>query len=1059
MASNKTLLLSTTMFAGFLLASPSFAQTATTTPDPANAPAAPVATAQQSPDEAAIAEETAANPEAPASADGDSDAATVEGVVVTGSRLRRTEFTSAAPIQVITSESAELEGNTDIAETLQQSSLAAGSNQINNTFTGLNVNGGGGVNTISLRGLGATRTLVLMNGRRLPPAGTQGAVAAVDLNILPNTVIERTEILKDGASSIYGSDAVSGVVNVITRKNLDGFVIDADVSEINEHGGGERYSAGLGWGKLFERGRVQVSGEYYRQNDLDFGSRDDFFCEQPYVFTPGTTLRADIRDPKTGDFKCTGPSGGVYGYVTRLTPDGVGVASRFLISQAGPPYSNLGAGYQPSAADPLLNNLFRFAPFAERPMQAEVERTTDIISEVERFTAFADADYDLGFGEAYGEFLYHRRKSNQDNYQQIFPDVAAEAPCSVNIFNCPQFGTPGRFAAGAHAVSPSDREQDVEVYRLLGGVRGNFGDNLPLIGGWDWDGYATYSKNKGQYTQIGIAEDRFEYGIGGEGTSINLPNNGFFTVPGQTPGVPCAGTSVPAGCRPINLFSDFTLNTGTFTEDDLNYLRLVDSGETEYKQTQAEFQMTGDLFTLPAGPVGAALGFYYRKDEINDQPGAQMIAVNFYNSGSEQVTTGTDSLKELYGELEIPILRDVPFFKNLAINLSGRASDYESYGRNNTYRVTANWSLTDWLRLRYTQGTSFRAPSLFQLFRGASIGFLGQSNVDPCIRYAPTADNPGSPNANVRANCAAQGIPGTYAGVGSSAQVDTKGNPTLAPEESESFTAGIIFTPTFADFSLAVDYFEIDITGAVTSDGAAVVGSCYRQTDFDPATAGTAQGTGFCGLFRRTLTPGSPTQFQITSIDNAYRNIAAEAARGIDVAARYRRDLGAGRVTANVNGSWNLETVEVLFEDLDSFKGHVGSPEFVGNGDVRYDVGPWTATWSFDFIGRSSNHEYIGTDIKQGYIYSQGFVNVAARYRTEPIWYHHLSARYRSENNWSITAGVQNVFDERPPAVSAADDVTAANGTDFYRRLGNYPRVSQYDFIGRSAFVSVRKEF
>jgi iron complex outermembrane receptor protein len=295
MASNKTLLLSTTMFAGFLLAAPAFAQTATTTPPPAGQPAPPIATQPQTPDEAAIAEETAANPEAPASADGNSDAATVEGVVVTGSRLRRTEFTSAAPIQVITSESAELEGNTDIAEVLQQSSLAAGSQQLNNTFTGLLVNGGGGVNTISLRGLGSTRTLVLMNGRRLPPAGTQGGVAAVDLNILPNTAIERTEILKDGASSIYGSDAVAGVVNVITRKNLDGFVIDADVSEINKQGGGERYSAGLAWGKLFERGRVQLSGEYYKQNDLSYGDRPDFFCEQGYVFSLANGTRADLR--------------------------------------------------------------------------------------------------------------------------------------------------------------------------------------------------------------------------------------------------------------------------------------------------------------------------------------------------------------------------------------------------------------------------------------------------------------------------------------------------------------------------------------------------------------------------------------------------------------------------------------------------------------------------------------------------------------------------------------------------------------------------------------------
>ena len=234
----KNRLLATTVVAGLALAGPSFAWAQTT---PANDEQA-----QQAQPSGDQSDETKAE-----------EASTVEDVVVTGSRIRRNEFTSSAPIQVITSEQSTLEGLVDTTQILQESSVASGSFQTNNQLTGFVTTGGPGANSISLRGLGASRTLVLLNGRRVGPAGVQGTVGPVDLNVIPSSIIERVEILKDGASSIYGSDAVAGVINIITKSNLDGAVLDVYANQPFQQGGAQYRLSGA-WGRTFEIGRAHV---------------------------------------------------------------------------------------------------------------------------------------------------------------------------------------------------------------------------------------------------------------------------------------------------------------------------------------------------------------------------------------------------------------------------------------------------------------------------------------------------------------------------------------------------------------------------------------------------------------------------------------------------------------------------------------------------------------------------------------------------------------------------------------------------------------------------------
>ncbi len=254
----------------------------------------------------------------PPTAEGEqgAEAATEVGeIVVTGSRIPRNEFTSSSPVQVLTSARAEQRGLSDTAQLLQSSTLAAGTPQVNSTISSAFVTDGGpGASTISLRGLGANRTLVLLNGRRAGPAGTRGGVSAFDLNVIPQSAIDRVDILKDGASSIYGSDAVAGVVNLITASKRDGGEMSAFATAPID-GGGEQYNISGTFGKTFNRGHINLSADYYRQEELTAGDRDYLTCKNQYVFEPGTRNRADRIDPRTGKPTCNDTLWGqVYAY-------------------------------------------------------------------------------------------------------------------------------------------------------------------------------------------------------------------------------------------------------------------------------------------------------------------------------------------------------------------------------------------------------------------------------------------------------------------------------------------------------------------------------------------------------------------------------------------------------------------------------------------------------------------------------------------------------------------------------------------------------------------------
>ena len=945
----------------------------------------------------------------------DEDASVQEKIVVTGSRLRRDEFTSSSPVQVLTSETSTLQGLVSAAEVLQGASVAAGSGQINNTFTGFVVNGGGGVDTVSLRGLGSQRSLVLLNGRRMPPAGVGGTVGPIDLNTLPNSMIARYEILKDGASSVYGSDAVAGVVNVITRDNIEGFEATGTI-ELVEDGGAEEYLLGGAWGKSFDRGSLSISGEYYKQKELEYGDRDNFaYPEDRYFDADGN--RAAIIASRTGEFKCFQS---VEGYGHTCNPfTGACFGSRVPDSTAaGELDSEAVAGY-------------RRIPFAERSNDDPRQLKDSVISPRERVTLFATGDYRpaaFDTTELFGELLFSRRESNQDNHRQLFPWFDGTSP--VNDFNTTAFGV--GLTARPIVLIPFDQSQEVEVFRALGGARGEFGGSV--LNGWNWDAYLSHSISNGTYTRDVVPSDRVDAGTGTIQDTISPNPEGV------------CGSSAPAGCVPLDLFETDVLFDGNFSPEQAAYYLLSETGETEYTQTIFEAAITGDLFALPAGEIGAAFGVHVRKDEIDDVPGEFGRAGNVWNLLSAVETVGDDAVAEVFGEAEIPILRSQPGFEDLTLNLSARYSSYDSVGDATTYKAGANWQINPTIRLRATYGTSFRAPSLFELFLGDQTSFPSQISVDPCIAYGVQGPESQVVDQVIHNNCAADGLPPDWGGGSSSAEILTGGGLDLDPEESTAQTVGFVFTPSNLDFSLAIDYFDIEIENEIASLAGAVVGRCYRDEDF-------RNEPGFCDLFERVLDPTAPNFGTITDIDASYRNIPNQKTSGVDITARYETEFDFGALTIDAQATYTDvdEDQEFVGADFISFNGTIGDPEWVGTAQTRFETGDWTTTWTLNYTGVADNNGFESEDQRVDPFYAPNAFNVT---KVREFITHDISVR----KEWDTLAaiiGVRNVFDTEAPLVSDGDDDGSVS------RLGNYPLSSQYyqGYIGRSVFLTLSKEF
>lgn len=909
-------------------------------------------------------------------------------ITVTGSLLRRVEYDTAAPVQVITADTNIAAGQVDVAEFLQTSSVAAGSTQISNQFSSFVTEGGIGTQTVSLRGMGANRSLVLLNGNRPGPAGTRGQVGAFDLNVIPQAILQRAEVLKDGSSSIYGSDAVAGVVNLITRKNISrpevSFMVRAP-----QHGGGESYDLSGAFGWNLGSGNIALAASYYQQQPLKVKDRDFFRCPRDMYWDDyGNRLdRADTSINAGTAYE--GCQGSLYNAVIDAN-----TGIRYVPSTDG---STVGPipGYRPRTRTTYANS-----PKAstDEVIYGDWQEEDNIIASTRRYSLYGSSDFNFSNGLAWtSEVLLNRRETQARSFRQFFPLIGSD------YANSPGYKAPVPSGL-AMPVMPFRMDNNIKVdfYYLNTALEGD----LPFAD-WTWKANTSYSRSKGSYSSLNIrasASGDAEY-------SDTAPSLDYF---------------------------DPGFLSGRRMDELVNALGVWDKGVTIYDQFVFNAVATGELFQLPAGAVGAAVGAEYRRYSIDDQPGALSRNADSWGLTSASVTKGKDNVKELFFETEIPLLKGKPAVESLTLNLSARAFDYDSLKDNDkVWKLGLNWQVIPSLRLRATKGTSFRAPGLYELYLGNQSGFQGQRAIDPCIEWRD------STNEYVRANCAAAGIPDDYAGASSSATVYTGGGAgLLRPETSKAFTAGFVWTPSFAPLSVALDYFNYEVIDQISELKAnSILAGCYGSPVYPNE---------FCSRFDRNPANHGTAPHKIETVRASYININRQQVRGYDLLARYENDYSFGKLDIEASVSYLLEDAYQTFSsasasgyETNDYVGNIARPRTVGNIRTNFKRNDWSYTWSMDYVG--------GTDaiFRKPVVDYYRFKNANRNISLAARMYHTASVMY-SADKWSMLFGVRNVFDTTPPTISSGATT----------RYGNIPAfATQYDWLGRTFFARFNYKF
>ena len=961
-----------------------------------------------------------------------------------------------------------------------------------------------GVNTVDLRGCGTTRTLVLINGKRPGPAGTRGAVGAFDLNNIPGSMVQRYDILKDSGSTIYGSDAVCGVINIITRTQIDKPELNFSITQPFQSGG-EQYNIDGAYGLNFDSGSISLGAAYRFNADLSIGDRSYLDCEQDRVTDPVTGEQLDrvnrsvTADGASGSRNC----GNIY-FNTALdrltggdrlipTPDGIVLPTSTggLDPITGLPLGLI-PGYRPRLNGPLNDGTGR--DFYEDVLEDSRYLTADAFNELETLSLYGTADFDLDiFGgvNSVSEVLFTNRKTTSENWRQFFPDIRGNmtleattvfltpffgpavaplaAPSFTDFFtyaNDPGYSNPLGTVALPVALWNSDTSIDADYLHLQQSFSGDFGN------GWAWSFGGNYSKSDGEYTQnqirASLTGDWSAFGPAGDYQFVRDTETGEVIVANDGLAViePIAGSgSAPT----FDFFTpEFLGANGPGYDTPYNALNQTETGNTVYEQYLINGSIAGDLFEVPAGTVAAAIGFEYRDFEIVDTPGLLTLGeirsitevnpntgldetfdgriADVWGRSSAGITAGSDSVSEIFAEIEIPLLAGQRFAEELTLNASGRAFDYESFGQDSVYKAGLNWQVNPAVRLRTTKGTSFRAPALFEQFLANQSGFQAQRNIDPCNDPNLARQN----NVRLNTNCLADGIPEGFVNLGSSATVIGAGNAlNLLPETSESFTLGAVFTPTFADFNIAIDYFEFEIDNQIARLGATtILRACYGgETDQFANNA-------FCDLFTRAPANDPSAPFAIGRVQDDFINVSKQIQRGVDVELRYEQELNFGNLILDMGATYSFESNTALFPpgqvdglaDSD-FNGTIGEPSIVANSLIQLEKNDFTYTFFSDFVGHTSNARFSDTPNGVEEPYFNTFANTD--YDAEATWYHGASVRWTGDT-WTLTGGIRNLFDEHPPAVSA----------EASQVRGNTPLAgTQYDLRGRRGFMTVSKTF
>lgn len=945
----------------------------------------------------------------------------LEQIVVTGSRIARPEADTTSPMAVIGSEAIALLGTQNIENILNTMP------QVVAITTSASNNPGGGVATVDLRGLGSQRTLVLVDGRRYVSYDVN---QVVDLNTIPASLIERIDVVTGGRSAVYGSDAIAGVVNFVMKDHFQGVEFNTAWKETGR-GDGLAYGGDVTIGGDFAdgKGNAVLFGSYYNRDGVFAGARN--FSKVSY--SDGSSGLPG------GQSKFPGGSSSVPG--TRFVFPG-GANSLFLDDGS---FRN----FVPSGSP---NDLYNFAPvnYIQVPQ--------------ERYLIYGKAQYEVNdWFKPYmeGQFINNKVPT------QLAPTpignsttgVASRGGLQVHVYS-PYLSASSQAAfqaldAGAVGVNnpvandgyvtitswgrrmaemgPRINADDRNAFRLLWGTEGAFGENKD----WNYDLFYQYSQTQNSQGQDGnIAISKF----------LAATHTAFMNSAGAvsvTPwvGEPGGGTLVcadagarNAGCTPANIYGP-----NNISRDAVGYMAIHATNLEEASTQNAQLTVSNGNLIDPwgAGPIGIAVGAEYRREQGKNTPDSYLASGDVAGFNASDPTSGSYSVMEYFAELNVPIVKDMAFAKSLDLNGAYRYSDYSNnVGSVSTYAAGLQWTPVTGLMVRGQYQRAIRGPSVAELYLGQTDNFSGPP--DPCMNAAAGVAGP------LRDLCIATGVPAAVVGTdystgGTSFPAQNGGNPNLKEEDSDTWTAGVVLTPTFLPhFVATIDWYSIKIDNMISSGIGAqnIVSACYDYF-----------ATQYCGQITRS----SNGEFQ--SFMDLNVNAANVETAGIDVDMSYNFDLGFGLPGTDASnlafqfyGTWvdkydytPIVGMPIVNHCGGAFGFNCGAPNPTWRNSLAtiWSSGPLTAQLMWRYMDSVKDDDPT-------YVYAVEKIDAAS--------YFDLSGTWQFNDIVNMGFGIDNLFDKYP-SVKIPSTQQGGNG----EQSNTYPTV--YDLMGRTYWATLQVKF
>ena len=948
----------------------------------------------------------------------------MQEVVVTGSRIVSTSLDSPSPVQTISSEDIAATGILNTQELLLKNPTF-GTPTLSRTNSNF-LTSGGGVSTVDLRNLGIDRTLVLVDGRRFV-SGNPGSMA-VDMNTIPAQFIERIDVLTGGASAVYGSDAVAGVVNIIYKKNFEGVSFDGQYGMSAEDDNQEtQFGITLGTSTEDGRGNIMAHVGYTKQGAVFSRDRERSAVDQ---FSEG----ALTGDPEAF-FSIVRP------FYSGFAPQG-----RFITENDDITYDAQGnvipwdtngdngaaTGFNRSAFRTIAVPIERYL-FAGRGSFEYTENhsaffegtyaSSNSTTEIEPFALAAEDIYPASGGNVGAEFLVNGVAVRNP----LVPDEVYDSAIDWDGDGLRDYYFVKRMSDFGNRGATAKRD----TFRVVGGLQGGFGEK------WNYEAFYSFGQTKEAQTSDGqVNVLNFANALEAVADVEDVDNDG------DTAEAICRNANARVqGCVPANIFGFNSLSPGA-----VDYIEAPGSLATFTRQRVLGLNVSGELLELPAGTWGIAAGAEYREEYAESEWDALTQAG--LNAGNAiPPTQGEFDVREFYVETNVPLLKDLPGVDRLALRAAVRASDYSTVGNTLSWNGGFEWSPVSSLRFRVIRALSTRAPNINDLYSPPSQTFPTGIQ-DPCVGVTLTSTGgisdacraaPGV-LANINSNISGTNPNGLFVLTQPDVQGISgfdSGNPELEEEEGNSWTIGMVWQPedipVLDKFDFTVDYYRIDIDNAITlRDRNFILSQCYGGGD-----------TSLCQFVtRRPNAIGANSAGSIEFLDADTTNTGGEFAEGVDLTVAYAQSIGPGRFNARLSYTHLLDhyLIPLTGGDKDELAGEIGDSEDKAYLTLGYNVGKFGGTLQTTYISSA----VLDDGFLAAFDLPAGSVGVGS------ATYVDLQLTWQPTEAYQVFLGANNLFDEEPPLLISGlpSDVT-----------GTETDAGTYDAIGRRWYAGVRMKF